>query len=186
MDVKTLAHAALPKMEAAISHFTEELKTVRTGRANVQMLDNVTVSYYGSMLPLNQVASLSVPEATQILVQPFDAGALNDVRAAIELAQLGISMSDDGRQLRLVIPALTAERREEMIKKVGKLAEEARISIRSARGEAWEAIQKAQKAGEISEDNRDWGRDEVDKLTADKNKQVEELVKVKEQELRTI
>ena len=95
-------------------------------------------------------------------------------------------MSDDGRALRLVIPALTAERREEMVKKVGKLAEEARISIRSARGDAWETVQKAQKNAEISEDNRDWGRDELDKQTADYNKKIEEIMKVKEAELRTV
>jgi len=186
MDVKTLAAAAKPKMDAAVAHFSEELKSVRTGRANAQILDMVTVAYYGSQMPLNQMATIAVPEATQLLVTPFDANALGDIRLAIEQAQLGLSMSDDGRALRLVIPALTAERREEMVKKVGKLAEEARISIRTARGDAWEAIQKAQKAAEISEDNRDWGRDELDKQTAEYNKKVEDLTKVKEAELRTI
>ena len=186
MDVKTLVAVAKPKMEAAIQHFIEELKSVRTGRANAQILDGVTVSYYGSMVPLNQMATVAVPEATQLLVTPFDANALGDIRLAIEQAQLGVSMSDDGRALRLVIPALTAERREEMVKKVGKVAEEARISIRTARGEAWESVQKAQKAAEISEDNRDWGRDELDRQTAEFNKKIEELSKVKETELRTV
>ena len=186
MDVKTLVATAKPKMEAAVNHFIDELKSVRTGRANSQMLDTVVVSYYGSMVPLNQMATVSVPEATQLLVTPFDANALGDIRLSVEQAQLGVSMSDDGRVLRLVIPALTAERREEMVKKVGKLAEEARISIRTSRGDAWEVVQKAQKAGEISEDNRDWGRDELDKQTAEYNKKVEDLVKVKEAELRTV
>ncbi len=186
MDVKTLTGAAKPKMEAAVAHFTEELKAVRTGRANVQMLDPVMVSYYGTMTPLRQMATISVPEATQLVVQPFDANSLGDIRAGIELAELGINMSDDGRVIRLNIPVLTAERREEMIKKVGKLAEEARISIRTARGEAWENVQEVQKKGEISEDNRDWGRDELDKQTAEYNKKVEELVKAKEVELRTV
>lgn len=186
MDVKTLAGAAKPKMEAALAHFAEELKAVRTGRANAQILDSVVVSYYGTMTPLRQMATISVPEATQLVVQPFDANSLGDIRLGIEQAELGINMSDDGRVIRLSIPALTEERREEMVKKVGKLAEEARISIRSARGEAWEKIQESQKSGEISEDNRDWGRDELDKQTAEYNKKVEELVKAKEVELRTI
>jgi ribosome recycling factor len=186
MDVKTIVATAQPKMEAAVKHFQEELASVRTGRANAQILDTVTVSYYGSQVPLRQMATIAVPEATQLLVTPFDANALGDIRLAVEQAQLGVSMSDDGRALRLAIPPLTAERREELVKKVGKLAEEARISIRTARGEAWEAVQKAQKAGEISEDNRDWGRDELDKETATYNKKVEDLMKEKEVELRTV
>jgi ribosome recycling factor len=186
MDVKAMAQAAKPKMEAALQHFTEELKTVRTGRANSQMLDAVMVSYYGTLTPLRQMATISVPEATQLLVQPFDAGSLADIRMAVEQAQLGFSLSDDGRVLRIGIPPLTAERRDEMVKKVGKLAEEARISVRTARGEAWENIQESQKRGEITEDNRDWGRDEIDKLVAEFNKKIEEVAKEKEVELRTV
>lgn len=186
MDVKSLVLAARPKMEAAITHFTEELQTVRTGRANIQILDSVTVAYYGTQTPIRQMASLSVPESNQILVQPFDQNALGDIRLALLNAELGVSMSDDGHVIRIVIPALTQERRQEMAKKVGKLAEEARISVRTARGEAWEKVQETQKAGEISEDNRDWGRDELDKYVTEFNKKIEELAKLKEQELLVI
>ena len=186
MDVQSLVAGAKPKMEAAITHFTGDLKSVRTGRANAQILDPVMVSYYGTQTPLRQMATVSVPEPTQLLVQPYDVNALGDIRLGVEQAQLGVSLSDDGRTLRISIPPLTSERREELIKRIGKLAEEARISIRSARGDAWEHIQKAQKEGEISEDNRDWGRDEIDKMTAEYNKKVEELTKEKEVELRTV
>ncbi len=178
--------AAKPKMEAAVAHFTEELKSVRTGRATTQMLDGVMVSYYGSMAPLRQMATISVPEPTQLLIQPFDANALSDIRQGVEQAQLGFSLSDDGRVLRVVIPPLTSERRDEMVKKVGKLAEEARISVRTARGEGWEKIQESQKKGEITEDNRDWGREELDKVVGEFNKRIEELAKEKEVELRTV
>ncbi len=186
MDVKVAVNGLKPKMEAAITHFSGELKTVRTGRANVQILDGITVSYYGSQTPLRGMANITVPEPTQLLVQPFDANALGDIRQAIELAQLGLSLSDDGRNLRINIPPLTTERREELIKRVGKMAEEARISIRGIRGDMWDQVQKAEKDSLISEDNRDWARAELDKLAGEYNKKIEELTKEKEAELRTV
>lgn len=184
--VQPMVAAARPKMDAAITHLAEELKTIRTGRANAAMLDTVMVSAYGSQMPLKQVASVTSPEPQQLMIQPFDAGLIGEIRTAIVQADLGFNPSDDGRALRIVIPALTTERREELIKKVGKIAEETRISLRNVRGEIWEEIQKAQKAGEISEDNREWGRDEIDKITAEYNKKVEEHVKEKEAEIRHV
>jgi ribosome recycling factor len=184
--VQQMVAAAKPKMDAAIAHFQDELKTVRTGRANSQMLDSVMVPYYGTMTPLRQMATISTPEPTQLLIQPFDANAVNDIRMGIQQAELGFNPSDDGRTLRIVIPALTSERREELVKKIHKLAEEARISLRTTRADVWEQVQKAQKAAEISEDNRDWGRDELDKQIAEYNKKVEELVKEKEADIRTV
>ncbi len=184
--VQDLLKPAKPKMETALQHFVEELKTVRTGRANAAMLDGVMVLYYGSMVPLRQMATIASPEPSQLLIQPFDAAALPDIRKSIVDADLGFNPSDDGRSLRIVIPAPTAERREELVKKVGKMAEAARISVRNIRAEIWEAIQKAQKESLISEDNRDWGRDEVDKIIAEYNKKIEEVVKEKEVEIRTI
>src|SRR5690348_15520054 len=129
--VQQMVAVARPKMDAALTHFTDELKTIRTGRASVAMLDSVMVSYYGSQVPLKQVANLTTPEPTQILIQPFDAGSINDIRAAILQADLGFNPSDDGRTLRIVIPPLTADRREELVKKAHKTSEEARISIRN-------------------------------------------------------
>lgn len=181
-----MVEAAKPRMETALAHFSDEIKTVRTGRASASMLDSVMVPYYGTMSPLKQMATITSPEPQQLLIQPFDSNALNDIRMGIQQAELGFNPSDDGRVLRITIPPLTAERREELAKKVHKMAEEARIVLRNIRGEIWEEIQKAQKAGEISEDNRDWGRDEIDKMTAEFNKKVEETAKEKEAEIRTI
>jgi ribosome recycling factor len=184
--VQDMVSAARPKMDAALAHFAEELKTIRTGRANAAMLDGIMVNAYGSMMPLKQVATVATPEPQQLFIQPFDAGLIPDIRTAIVQADMGFNPSDDGRSLRIIIPALTADRRDELVKKVGKMAEETRISLRNVRGDVWEHIQKAQKAAEISEDNRDWGRDEIDKVTAEYNKKVEEEVKAKEAEIRTI
>ncbi|HSI21288.1 MAG TPA: ribosome recycling factor [Verrucomicrobiae bacterium] len=184
--VQQMVSAAKPKMDAAIAHFGDELKTVRTGRANAAMLDGVMVSAYGSMMPLKQVATVTSPEPQQLMVQPFDAGLLNDIRVGIVQADMGFNPSDDGRTLRIVIPPLTAERREELVKKVGKMAEQTRITLRNIRAEVWEHVQKAQKDGQISEDNRDWGRDEIDKVTGEYNKKVEALVKEKEVEITTV
>jgi ribosome recycling factor len=184
--VQQMVAAAKPKMEAAIAHFVEELKTVRTGRANPAMLDGVMVSAYGSQMPLKQVATVASPEPQQLLVQPFDTSLMGDIRTGIMQAELGFNPSDDGRALRIIIPPLNAERREELVKKVGKMAEQTRISLRNVRGETWDHIQKAQREAVISEDNRDWGRDEIDKVTAEFNKKVEELVKEKEAEIRTV
>lgn len=186
MDVQTMVAAAKPKMEAALEHFREGLKSVRTGKATVQILDPVVVPYYGTMTPLRQMATMSTPEPNQILIQPFDANAIDDIRQGIQQAQLGVSLSDDGRVLRVVIPDLTAERRDQLVKQVSKMAEETRISIRTVRGETWEVIQETQKKGEISEDNRDWGRAEIDKMTAECNKKIEELAKAKEVDIRTV
>jgi len=184
--VQDLISDAKPKMEAALEHFKGELKTLRTGRASAQMLDGVLVSYYGTPTPLKGVATISSPEPSQLLIQPFDVTALKDIREAIANADLGFNPSDDGRTLRIVIPALTTERREELVKKVGKMAEECRIALRNIRGDVWEHIQKLQKAAEISEDNRDWGRDQIDKQTAEFNKKVDEAAKEKETDIRTV
>ena len=159
---------------------------MRTGRASVSMLDHLTASYYGTPTPLKALATVTVPDAAQIVIQPFDTNALKEIVKAIRESDLGFNPSDDGQVIRLSVPPLTSERRDELVKKVGKMAEEARIALRSIRGDIWEEIQKAQKDALISEDNREWGRGEIDKITSDFNKQVESLAKEKEVEIRTI
>ncbi|MEI6478203.1 MAG: ribosome recycling factor [bacterium] len=184
--VEQMVASAKPKMEAAVEHLLSELKTLRTGRASAQMLDSVQVVYYGTQTPLKALANLTVPEPTQILIQPFDASAVKDIVTAIKDSGLGFNPSDDGRSIRLIVPPLTAERREELVKMAHKMGEESRISIRQIRGKVWDEIQKAQKDSEITEENRDWGRDEIDKLTADHNKKIEQAIKDKEAEIRTV
>lgn len=184
--VQDLITAAKPKMDAAITYLQSELKTLRTGRAAASMLDGVMVSYYGTPTPLKALATVTSPEASQLMVQPFDANAIKDIRQGIIDADLGFNPSDDGRSLRIVIPALTAERREELVKKAGKMVEECKITLRTVRGDVWDHIQRLQKEGEISEDNRDWGRDEIDKLTAEYNKKADVVLKEKEADIRTV
>lgn len=186
MTVPELLAAARPKMERALDHLKEELKTLRTGRASAQMLDGIVVPYYGTPTPLKALASINAPEPSQIMVQPFDAGAIKAIREAIVEAELGFNPSDDGRILRISVPPLTAERREELVKKAGKMLEAGKIAVRNIRGEVWENIQKLQKEGEISEDLRDQGRGDVDELTAEFNKKLEAVAKEKEADIRTI
>ena len=186
MTVPELLASARPKMEGAFSHLAEELKTLRTGRASAQMLDGVVVSYYGTQTPLKALATINAPEPSQILIQPFDAGAIKSIRDAITEADMGFNPSDDGRVLRISVPPLTGERREELVKKAGKMLEAAKIAVRNIRGEVWEHIQKLQKDGEISEDLRDQGRGDVDELTAEFNKKLEVASKEKEADIRTV
>lgn len=186
MTVPELLLAARPKMEGALNHLHEELKTLRTGRASAQMLDGITVTYYGTSTPLKALATVNAPEPSQILVQPFDASAIKTIREAIIAAELGFNPSDDGRVLRISVPPLTAERREELVKKAGKMLEAAKVAVRNIRGEVWEHIQKLQKESEISEDLRDQGRADVDELTAEFNKKLEALTKEKEADIRTV
>lgn len=132
------------------------------------------------------MANLTVPEPTQILITPFDIGTVQDICMAIRESDTGFNPSDDGRTIRITIPPLNAERREEMVKMIGKIAEEARIAIRQNRAKVWDEIQKAQKDSEITEDDRDWGREAIDKTTSEYNKKIEDLVKEKEVEIRTV
>lgn len=186
MTVPELLHAARPKMEGALGHLHDELKTLRTGRASAQMLDGIVVTYYGTPTPLKALATVNAPEPSQILIQPFDANAIKAIREAIVEAELGFNPSDDGRVLRISVPPLTGERREELIKRAGKMLEAAKIAVRNVRGEVWEHIQKLQKDGEISEDLRDQGRGDVDELTAEYNKKLETATKEKEADIRTV
>lgn len=184
--VDQMVAGAKPKMQSALDYFSGELKTLRTGRASGSMIEGVVVSYYGTPTPLRALATITVPEATQIMVQPFDSNAVREIVNAIRDAQLGFNPTDDGRVVRVNIPALTAERREELAKMAGKMGEEARIVVRQIRGKVWEDIQKGKKDGDLTEENFNWGRDEIDKLTADTNKKIEEMVKDKEAEIRTV
>jgi len=173
-------------LQAALDHYETELRTVRTGRANAAMLDSVKVMAYGQPMPLNQVATVTTPEANQLVVQPFDAGNLQNIRTAIEDARLGFNPVDDGRIVRITIPLLTTERRQELVKQVNKLAEEARISIRGVRAKLREEVEKGKKEGSVSEDHQAWAFDKIQKAIDSANQKVEELTKAKEADLLTI
>lgn len=170
------------KMESTINALEYKFTNVRAGRANPSMLDGITVSYYGSQTPLKQLANIMVPEARQLMIKPFDKSILGEIEKAIFEANLGITPNNNGECVFLVIPALTEDRRKELVKQVKSLAEEARIALRNIRQDANNAI-KNQK---LPEDMEKEGNGEVQDLINKYNKIVDEKLKVKEQDLMTI
>lgn len=175
------------KMDGALEHMNDELNKVRTGRAHPDMLSSVLVDAYGSRMPLNQVANVTAPEPQQLLVTPFDPGNITSITAAIRDAQsLGFNPSDDGRVIRVPIPALTEERRREMVKTLGDKIEEARIALRNVRQDALKDAKRRKEAKELSEDDVRAVEKEFDKLMNDYQLKIDQLFKAKESELLTI
>lgn len=170
------------KMEKALASYDNRLKTVRAGRANPSSLDGVVVSYYGVMTPLKQLATISVPEATQLLIKPFDKGCLKDIEKAIFESNLGYTPNNDGESIRIVIPALTEERRKELTKQVKSIAEDAKVSIRNIRHDGIDDAKKL----EVSEDEEKGIEKDIQDLVNLYNKKIEENLKEKEQELLTV
>ncbi len=175
------------KMDSALEHFSDELKKVRTGRAHPDMLSSVVVEVYGSKMPLNQVANISAPEPQQLLITPFDPSNITAISAAIRDAQsLGFNPSDDGRVVRVPIPALTEERRREMVKLLGDKVEECRIALRNVRQDGLKDAKRRKEAKELSEDNVKGVEKEFDKLMGEYQAKIDELFKAKEAEILTI
>jgi len=174
------------RMNEVISRFDEELGKVRTGRANAGIVDGVLVESYGTKMPLKQVASITVPEPTQILITPWDKGILNQIEVAIREANLGVSPVNDGAGVRLNLPPLSSERREQLIKLTSSLAEEARVAMRQVRHEALETAKADEKASRATKDDTFDAEKQLNTLIADMNKQVEDRVATKTEELNTI
>lgn len=174
------------RMSKSVDSLTESLQSIRAGRANTSLLDKIYVDYYGQQSPLNQVASLSAPEARLLAIQPWDATLIPEIEKAIQKSDLGITPSNDGKIIRLVIPQLTEERRKDLTKLVGKYAEEAKVSIRNIRRDAMEDIKKAEKAKEISEDDRKTYEEDIQKLTDKYIKDIDAVAEEKEKELMEI
>jgi ribosome recycling factor len=152
------------KMKHAVDHLHLELRAIRTGRASIALLEGVTVDYYGTPTPLNQVANLSVPEPTLIVAQPYDASLIGDMERAIMAADLGLNPSNDGKLVRIPVPPLTEERRHEMVRKLHEMAEGARNAVRHARREGNEELKAMVKDKELGEDDEHRGHDEIQKL----------------------
>jgi ribosome recycling factor len=182
-DLKTLSADARKRMENAVEHVRRELASVRTGRASVNLLDPVQVEAYGTMMPLNQVATLSIPEPTVIVAQPFDPSTIGAIEKAIQKSPLGLNPSSDGKLVRIPIPALTEERRRELSRLVHKYAEDGRNAIRQVRRDVNDRIKKLLKDHEISEDDERRGLDEVQKLTDQQIALIDDLQKKKDAEL---
>ncbi len=174
------------EMLARIEKLKAELGAIRTGRASPQILDSIKVEYYGQPVPLKQVAAVTVPEGRILEIRPWDPSVLAEIEKAIQKSDLGIPPQSDGKALRLIMPPMTEERRKDMVKVVRKVAEEYRVALRNERRDALEKFKKAQKAGEISEDDLKRHEVELQKLTDGRIHQVDELLAAKEKEITTV
>ena len=182
-DLKGLFAEAKKKMDAQLDHVRRELGGVRTGRASVSILDSVHVEAYGSHMPLNQVASLSIPEPTMIIAQPFDPSVMSAIEKAIRSSNLGLNPTNDGKVVRIPIPPLTEERRKELSKLVHKYAEEGRNGVRQVRRDANDRLKKRFKDHKISEDDERRGLEDVQKVTDQHIGMIDDLQKKKDAEL---
>ncbi|WP_029266525.1 ribosome recycling factor [Virgibacillus alimentarius] len=173
-------------MKDAVQAYSRNLATVRAGRANPNILDSVVVEYYGAATPLNQLATVSAPEARLLVITPFDKSAINNIEKAIQKADLGLAPSSDGNVIRINIPALTEERRKELVKVVGKYAEEARVQVRNQRREANDQLKKMEKDSELTEDELRNSQDIVQKETDYFVGEIDDLAKTKEKEIMEV
>ncbi len=170
-------------MEKTITSLNKELNRVRTGRANLSLLDGIRVDYYGTLTPLNQMASLSVPESRLITIQPWDATVIKEIEKAILKSDLGLTPSNDGKIIRIAIPPLTEERRKQLAKSVHKTCEDHKVGIRNLRRDANEMLKGLKKDGDISEDDAFRGQDQVQKITDEFIAQIDTIYKDKEKEI---
>ena len=177
---------AKDKMEAALTALKREFATVRTGKATPALLDTVRVEAYGAKMPINQVATISTPEASLIVVQPFDRSLIKQIEHAIQAASLGLNPANDGQIIRIPVPPLNQERRKEYVKLLHKMAEDARVSIRHARQEARDEIKVKMKDHEIPEDEGHKKTEETQKLTDQYIAKIDELLKHKEEEVMQV
>lgn len=177
---------AKEKMTKTISVLERDLGTLKAGRANPQALDRIFVDYYGSPMPINQLGNISSPEARLLVISPYDANMIKDIEKAIQKSDLGINPNNDGRVIRLVFPELTEERRKELVKIVRKKGEEAKVAIRSIRRDANDAIKKAKKDGELTEDDQKKQEDQAQKATDSFIKDIDKIITDKEKEIMTV
>jgi len=178
--------AARTRMEKAVDDFRKELATIRTGRANATLLDNVRVDYHGTPMPVNQLGSMTVPDPTMIVIAPWDPSAVALIDKAIRTADLGLNPTNDGKVVRVPIPSLTEERRKDLVKQLHKVLENQRTAIRNIRRDLKEAIEKLEKDKKISEDEKKRALDELEKLSHSETKKIEDLSAAKEKEVMQI
>lgn len=183
MALKPVFKDADERMKKSVEHVRHELARVRTGRATPALLDTVKLDYYGTQTPLNQVASISTPEARLLVIQPWEKRLIGDIEKAILQADLGLNPSNDGNVVRVPIPELSEERRQDLLKLVKKFCEDGRIAVRNVRREANDAIKKLEKAHEISEDNSHDAINEIQEKTNTHIKEIDDLYAVKEKEI---
>ncbi|HTU45886.1 MAG TPA: ribosome recycling factor [Bryobacteraceae bacterium] len=182
-NVKEVETNARSRMDKVLTELQQEMAHIRTGRASIGLLDSVRVDYYGSPVPLNQVAQLHVPEPAMITVQPWDTSTINAIEKAIRSADLGLNPSNDGKLVRVPIPPLTEERRRDLAKKLSHIAEERRVGLRNIRRDANEQLKKMLKDKQISEDEERLALDAIQKLTDSQISKIDQAAKAKEKEI---
>ncbi|UCC40436.1 MAG: ribosome recycling factor [Candidatus Aminicenantes bacterium] len=173
-------------MKASLEHFRKDLSKLRTGRANLSIFEDIKVDYYGSLTPVNQVATLAVPDPTLITVQPWDPSLLDTIDKAVRGADLGLNPINDGKMLKIPIPPMDEERRQEMAKHIKKLLEEEKTVLRNLRRDSKEMIEELEKEKEITEDDKFWGYDKLKEVTDEYTKKIEDLATAKEKEILEI
>ncbi len=184
--INELLKDADKRMKKAVEVLKEEFKGLRTGRASTVLVEDIKVDYYGSVMTIKQVAQISVPESNQIVIQPWDVSVIPNIEKAIRESDLGVQPQRDGNVIRVILPPLTEERRRELVKKAGKMAEQARIAIRSVRHEVMKELDKLKKEGGYSEDDIKRAKDELQKITDKYTKGIDSLLEKKEEEILTI
>jgi ribosome recycling factor len=180
------AASAKTRMEKAVDDFRKELATLRTGRANATLLDSVRVDYHGTPMPVNQLGTVTTPDATMIVISPWDPSAVPLIDKAIRTADLGLNPTNDGKVVRVPIPALTEDRRKDIVKQLHKVLENHRTAVRNVRRDLKEAIEKLEKDKKISEDEKKRALDDLEKLSHAETKKIEDLSAVKEREIMSI
>lgn len=186
MDIDDILLQAEEKMQKSLDSLNYDFGRVRTGRANPKMLEPVMVEYYGAKTPLNQVAGISTPEPTQLLVKPYDKSIIKDVEKAILASNLGVTPNNEGEQIRIVLPKLNEERRQALVKQVKQTAEDARVKVRNARREANEGIKKLEKASKLTEDDSIAYQEDVQDLTDKYIDKIDKALESKEKDLMTV
>ena len=181
--IESIYQEARDRMAKSIDALNNELKRVRTGRASVSLLDGIRVDYYGTPTPLNQVASLSVPESRLITVQPWDATAIKEIEKAVLKSDLGLTPANDGKIIRIAIPPLTQERRKELVKVVNKTCEEYKVAVRNVRRDCNELIKGLKKDGDVAEDEAFKAQEQVQKITDEHIRKIDDIYKRKEKEI---
>jgi ribosome recycling factor len=186
MDTKEIISQKDEHFEKAIGHFQEEAAKIRTGRANPSLVENLLVDYYGQKTPLKQMAAISIPEARQIMIQPWDRESLTQIEAAIRESDLGLNPNNDGLGIRLTLPQLNEDTRKDLVKVLNARAEESRIAVRGLREELWKEIQDLEKSGVIAEDDKFTAKELLQKKVDDCNQKIEDIRKKKEADILTV
>lgn len=184
--VEDVLKSTRDEMQKVVAAFKKDLQHVRTGRASTALLEGLTVEYYGARTPLIQLATLNVPEASLLLVQPFDKSSIQAIEKAIRDAQFGLNPQNDGKLIRIPVPPLTEERRKEIVKQVRKVTEDYRVSVRGHRRDSLEMLKEFEKEKDISEDDRRHGAEKIEALTKEYVERLDHMVKIKEAEIMAV